>query len=134
MQWTQGHRALRHPALNGIEHFCLVSFKPDPPNKYLRECPRYRQVLQSGIVICNYRYHFFGVSNSQLKDFSYWFIRANSLDEIDEKQKLLGDFNGIHNVGKYVARLGLWFSKSDPTRVCFFPSKTYSYLFSLVFN
>ena len=132
MQWTQGHRALRHPAFNGSENFCLVHFKPDPPNRYVSQCERYQQVLQSGLMICNHQYHFFGVSNSQLREFSYWFIRANSLEEIDQKRKLLGDFNDIHNIGKYVARLGLWFSKSDPTRVRSFPSRMYLFLLSLV--
>ena len=121
MQWTQGHRALRHPAFNGVDDFCLVYFKPDAPNRYVNECFRYREVLESGITVCNRHYHFFGVSNSQLRGFSYWFIRANSMKEIEQKRRqLLGDFTGNFNIGKYVARLGLWFSKSDPTGVCFF--------------
>ena len=133
MQWTQGHRALRHPEFNGSEDFCLVHLKADPPNKYVSQCARYRQVLESGITICNHRYLFFGLSNSQLREFSYWFIRANSLDEIDHKRRLLGDFDAIHNIGKYVARLGLWFSKSDPTGVRSFLSKIDSFLLFLVF-
>lgn len=118
MQWTQGHRALRHPAFNGVEDFCLVYFKPNPPQRYVNECSRYRQVLQAGITVCNRQYHFLGVSNSQLHEFSYWFVRANSIKEIQEKRRqLLGDFTGNFNIGKYVVRLGLWFSKSDPTGV-----------------
>ena len=117
LQWTQGHRALRHPAFNGCEDFCLVHFKSNPLRKYVNDCPRYHQVLKSGIKICNQQYHFFGVSNSQLRECSYWFIRANSIEESAQKRALLGDFTRITNIGKYVARLGLWFSKTDPTGV-----------------
>lgn len=118
LQWTQGHRALRHPAFNGSEDFCLVQFKSNPLKKYISDCPRYHEVLKSGIKICNRQYHFFGVSNSQLREFSYWFIRADSLEESAQKRATLGDLSRITNIGKYVARLGLWFSKTDPTQVC----------------
>ncbi|CAF1034878.1 unnamed protein product [Rotaria sordida] len=67
--------------------------------------------------ICNHRYYFFGVSNSQLREHSYWFIRAISLEEAHQKRQNLGDFSEITNIGKYVARLGLWFSKSDPSGI-----------------
>jgi hypothetical protein len=120
LQWTQGHRALRHPAFNGTEDFCLVHFKSNPLKKYITDCPRYHEVLKCGIKVCNQQYHFFGVSNSQVREFSYWFIRANSIEESTQKRAILGDFSGIHNVGKYVARFGLWFSKTDPTGVCSF--------------
>jgi hypothetical protein len=120
LELTQGHRALRHKAFNGIDDFCLVYLKPDSSAKYVSKCDRYKEVLESGIEICNYRYHLFGLSNSQLREHSYWFIRATSLEEIHQKRQLLGDFSEIYNIGKYVARLGLWFSKSDPTNVSYF--------------
>jgi hypothetical protein len=115
MEWTDGHRALRHEAFCGVENFCLVYLKPEASKKYLRRCQNYEEALKSGIVICNARHHFLGVSNSQLRDHSYWFVRATSLQDIHEKRSRLGDFTGIRNVGKYVSRLGLWFTKS---RLC----------------
>jgi len=128
LQWTQGHRALRHSAFNGTEDFCLVHFKANPLKKYITDCPQYHQVLKCGIQICNKQYHFFGISNSQLREFSYWFIRANSVEESTRKRAILGDLSSIYNVGKYIARLGLWFSKTDPTQVCHYLSKyIYSY-------
>ena len=117
LELTRGHRAIRHRAFNGIEDFCLVYFKPESSAKYVNQCLRYKEVLESGVEICNSRYHFFGVSNSQLREHSYWFIRATSLEEIHHKRQLLGDFSQTRNIGKYIARLGLWFSKSDPTNV-----------------
>jgi hypothetical protein len=120
LELTQGHRALRHKAFDGIEDFCLVYFKPEPSEKYVNKCTRYKEVLESGIEICNSHYHLFGLSNSQLRENGYWFIRATSLEEIHHKRQLLGDFSRIYNIGKYVARLGLWFSKSDPTNVSHF--------------
>ncbi|CAF1332700.1 unnamed protein product [Rotaria sp. Silwood1] len=117
LESTQGHRALRHKAFNGIHDFCLVYLKPDPPAKYVNKCNRFKNVFESGIEICNNRYHFFGVSNSQLREYSYWFIRATSLEEAHQKRKKLGEFSGITNTGKYVARLGLWFSKSNPSGI-----------------
>ncbi|CAF1118346.1 unnamed protein product [Rotaria sordida] len=113
----QGHRALRHRIFTDIDDFCLVYFKPDKPGQYINQCRHYEMVLKSDIRICNIRYHFLGASNSQLREHSYWFVRAESFEEIDEKRKQLGDFSKITNVGKYVARLGLWFSKSIPTGI-----------------
>ncbi|CAF2732560.1 unnamed protein product [Rotaria sp. Silwood2] len=114
---TQGHRALRHKAFNGINDFCLVYLKPDPPAKYVNKCNQFKNVFESGIEICNNRYHFLGVSNSQLREHSYWFIRATSLTEAHQKRQKLVNCNGITNIGKYVARLGLWFTKSNPTGI-----------------
>ena len=114
---TQGHRVLRHRIFSDIDEFCLVYFKPDTPNGYINKCPKFEAVLKSGIHICNRRYLLFGVSNSQLREQSYWFVRADSLKEIEEKRQKLGDFSEITNVGKYVARLGLMFSRTIPTGV-----------------
>ncbi|CAF3141033.1 unnamed protein product [Rotaria sp. Silwood2] len=114
---TQGHRALRHRIFNDVEDFCLVYFKPDKAGQYINQCRSYEMVLRSGIRICNIRYHLLGASNSQLREHSYWFVKAESYNEIDQKRKQLGDFSQITNVGKYVARLGLWFSKSTPTGI-----------------
>ena len=114
---TDGHRALRHPTLGGRENFCLVYFKPHEGRTYIYKHQGYRKALEDGIEICNYRYHLFGASNSQLKSHSYWFYRADSWNDIQEKRKLLGDFSRITNVGKYAARLGLWFTTSKDTGV-----------------
>ena len=118
---TQGHRALRHPHFRGADDFCLVHLKPDPPNKYLNPNPEmiryFRSLFQSGIELAGQRYHLFGTSTSQLKAHAYWFIRAASLAEIDEKRRQLGEFYRIDNLGTYVVRLGLWFSSTDPTGV-----------------
>ena len=34
---SQGHRAIRHSLFNGINDFCLVYLKPDPPNMYFND-------------------------------------------------------------------------------------------------
>ncbi|CAF4720264.1 unnamed protein product [Rotaria sp. Silwood1] len=114
---TQGHRVLRHRIFTDVDEFCLVYFKPDKVGEYINQCRSYAMVLKSGIRICNIHYHFFGASNSQLREHSYWFVRAKSHEEIDQKRRQLGDFSKITNIGKYVARLGLWFSKSIPTGI-----------------
>ena len=118
---TRGHRALRHPHFRGADDFCLVHLRPDSPNKYFNANPEmvqyFRSVFQSGIELAGQRYHLFGTSNSQLKAHAYWFIRAASLDEIDEKRRQLGEFHRINNLGTYVARLALWFSSTDSTGV-----------------
>lgn len=117
LEETQGHRALRHQAFNGDSDFCLVYLKPEPPAKYVNKCIRFNNIFKNGLEICNSRYLLFGASNSQFREHSYWFIRATSLEEVHQKRQLLGDFSNIYNIGKYVARLGLWFSKSIPTKV-----------------
>ncbi len=119
---SKGHRAIRHSLFQGIDDFCLVYIKPDPPNIYLNDqismIEYFQEVFQQGIELNGYRYHLFGASNSQLKDHSFWFIKALSLDEIHRKRQILGHFDDIKNLGTYVARLGLWFSKTDSTDVC----------------
>ena len=118
---TKGHRALRHPLFRGVNDFCLVYLKPDPPNIYFNDnnhlLEYFQEVFQTGLEFNGKHYHLFGASNSQLKDHSFWFIQAYSLEEIHQKRQLLGEFHRIQNLGTYVARLGLWFSKTDPTNV-----------------
>ena len=118
---TKGHRAMRHSSFHGMNDFCLVYLKPDPPNIYLHDnyqmIEYFKEIFLSGIELVGNRYHLFGASNSQLKDQSFWFIKALSLDEVHRKRQLLGQFDQIFNLGTYVARLGLWFSKTDPTYV-----------------
>jgi hypothetical protein len=118
---SKGHRAMRHVLFEGVKDFCLVYLKPDPPNIYFNDNQQifeyFQEIFQTGLELNGNRYHLFGASNSQLKDHSFWFIKAISLEEIHHKRELLGQFNQIRNLGTYVARLGLWFSKTDPTNV-----------------
>lgn len=118
---SKGHRAMRHPAFHSVDDFCLVYLKPDPPNLYLNDHPEtikyFEEIFRRGIELIGQRFHLFGTSNSQIKEHSFWFLKASSLDEIHRKRQLLGRFDQINNVGTYVARLGLWFSKTEPTDV-----------------
>lgn len=117
----KGHRALRHSLFGGVNDFCLVYLKPDPPNIYFNIDQQlidyFEELFQTGLDFNGNHYHLFGSSNSQIKEHSFWFLKAFSLDEIDRKRELLGEFHRINNLGTYVARLGLWFSKTDPTNV-----------------
>jgi hypothetical protein len=119
---TKGHRAMRHSLFRGIDDFCLVYIKPDPPNVYLNDnnhlVEYFQEIFENGIGLSGYTYHLFGSSNSQLKEHSFWFIKASSLNDIHRKRQALGQLDQIRNAGTYVARLGLWFSKTDPTHVC----------------
>ncbi|UJR30133.1 hypothetical protein I4U23_017674 [Adineta vaga] len=118
---TKGHRVIRHSQFQGIDDFCLVYIKPDPPNLYLNDNHQlldyFQEIFERGIDFNGYKYHLFGSSNSQLKEHSFWFIKSLSLDEIHRKRQILGQFDQIRNLGTYVARLGLWFSKTDSTNI-----------------
>jgi hypothetical protein len=118
---TKGHRAMRHESFQGENNFCLVYLKPDPPEIYLTNdsdaLAYFQKIFESGIELGRNRFHLFGSSNSQLKEHSFWFIRALTLDDIDRKRLELGELNKIDNLGTYAARLGLWFSTSSPTDV-----------------
>jgi hypothetical protein len=118
---TKGHRALRHSLFNGLNDFCLVYLKPDPPNIYFNDNPQileyFQELFQTGLELNGYHYYLFGASNSQLKEHSFWFLKGLSLEDVHKKRELLGEFHRIKNLGTYVARLGLWFSKTDPTNV-----------------
>lgn len=111
------NRILRHKDFSDINKLCLVYLKPDTNAKYVKKCQNFQIVFESGIKICNNWYYLFGASNSQLGEYNYWFIQAISLEEAHQKRRILGNFSNIANVGKYVARLGQWFSTTYPTRV-----------------
>ena len=112
---------MRHSSFHNENNFCIVNLKPDPSEDYLNMngdiLTYFQNLLESGIDFGGNRYHLFGSSNSQLKDHSFWFIKALTLDDINKKRLKLGRLNLIENLGTYVARLGLWFSKSSPTSV-----------------
>ena len=118
---TKGNRAMRHELFQGEHTFCLVDLIPDPSEQYLSSDPNalayFQGTFESGIELGRNRYHLFGSSNSQLKEHSFWFIKASTFDEIDQKRLQLGELNRIKNLGTYVARLGLWFSTTSPTGV-----------------
>ncbi|CAF4560451.1 unnamed protein product, partial [Rotaria magnacalcarata] len=72
---------MRHSLSQDVHDFCLVYLKPDPPNIYFNDdnnhlTEYFRELFLSGIDFGGSRYHLFGASNSQLKDHSFWFIRA----------------------------------------------------------
>jgi hypothetical protein len=118
---TKGNRVMRYESFQGEHNFCLVDLIPDPPEKYLPNdsdlLAYFQNVFETGIELGRKRYHLFGSSSSQLKEHSFWFIKASTLEEIDQKRSQLGELNRIDNLGTYVARLGLWFSTSSPTNV-----------------
>lgn len=112
---------MRRNANENPVDYCQVDLKPDPPNRYLNSEPELivylRDVFQSGINIGGETFHFFGLSNSQLKNHSFWFRRAASLDDIQRRRNELGQLHRIRNIGTYVSRLGQWFSDTQPTGV-----------------
>jgi hypothetical protein len=118
---TKGNRVMRHELFQGEHNFCLVDLIPDPPEKYLTNdadaLEYFQKVFKTGIELGRNRYHLFGSSSSQLKEHSFWFIKASTLDEIDQKRSELGQLDRIDNLGTYAARLGLWFSTTSPTNV-----------------
>ncbi|CAF0997471.1 unnamed protein product [Adineta steineri] len=115
--WTDGNRVLRHPMINDINDFCLVDLESNFEKWSTKNCDYIKNVFVSGIEIGNRRYYFIGSSNSQLKKKSYWFVKADSLDDVHQKRKQLVDFDEINNLGKYIARVGLWFSSSMSTGI-----------------
>jgi hypothetical protein len=118
---TKGNRVMRLESLQGENNFCLVYLKPDPPEMYLTSdtdaLAYFQKIFENGIEVGRYRYHLFGASNSQLKYHSFWFIKASTLNDIDQKRLQLGRLDKITNLGTYAARLGLWFSETSSTGV-----------------
>ena len=110
---VKGHRALRHPSFQGENDFCLVYLHSDRSHTIAY----FQHVFKTGVEIAGVRYHLFGSSNSRMKTHSFWWVKAQSLDEIAEKRLQMGQLNSIENLGTYVARLGLWFSDSNSTGV-----------------
>ncbi|CAF2924367.1 unnamed protein product [Rotaria sp. Silwood2] len=118
---TEGHRAMRHESFQSENNFCLVYLKSDPSDKYLNDntdvLAYFQTIFECGIVFGGNHYHLFGSSNSQLKEHSFWFIKASTLDDIDQKRLQLGQLNQIENLSTYITGLDLWFSRSSSTGI-----------------
>lgn len=129
----KGHRAMRFESFRGENNFCQVNLIPDPSDQYLTNDPKaleyFYQIFVNGIEIGRDRFHLLGSSNSQIKEHSFWFTKAQTLNEINQKRLQLGRFDRIDNLGTYAARLGLWFSSSSPSGVSEYQRKISMNLF-----
>lgn len=107
-------------AAETASHFLVVSFKdfrlPKPAND--KNSPKgsknptadyISMVLKEGILINGKIYHFFGHSNSQLKE-KTCVLYADTKEKIWNRVNGLGDFSKLAGVGKRAKRLGLLFS------------------------
>lgn len=75
-----------------------------------------RRPLTNGIRIGNRQYEFLAWSNSQLRDHSVWMYAkdSNGITSVSIR-KWMGEFSHIHNVPKYMARMGQCFSQTVDT-------------------
>ncbi|CAF1284234.1 unnamed protein product, partial [Didymodactylos carnosus] len=122
METIMGHRILRRKDFGGKENFIIVDFKDEQVEKYLNDSENlksyYRDhILKRGIDLCLKKYFLIGASNSQIKDKSFWFYQCQSNDDIALLLQRLAEFQKITNLGTYVSRVGLWFTKTKPTEI-----------------
>ncbi|CZS99007.1 related to NAM7-nonsense-mediated mRNA decay protein (RdRP) [Rhynchosporium agropyri] len=94
------------------------------------------KLLQTGIVLNDIQYHFYGHSNSQLKSKSC-FMFAGTKSQVSRKIEGLGDFSRMKTVAKKAKRIGLLFSVAqivtsvDPKRCEDIPDiETNDYVFT----
>ncbi|CAF0799843.1 unnamed protein product [Didymodactylos carnosus] len=117
---SMGHRALREKELGGKTNFLLVYFKEEY-RQYLdcdeRTKSYYNKIFENGIELNGGRFYFFGSSNSQIQDMSYWFFRCANFDDIILARRILGNFDKIENLALYIARIGLYFTKTITTGI-----------------
>lgn len=75
-----------------------------------------KRPLTNGLRIGNRQYEFLAWSNSQLRDHSVWMYAKDSkgITSVDIR-KWMGEFSHIHNVPKYMARMGQCFSQTVDT-------------------
>ena len=72
--------------------------------------------LRGGLVIGSKTFHFLGCSNNQVRDHGCFFVDATEEKEIAVAiRSWAGNLESIHNVAKYISRLGQIFSTSTST-------------------
>ncbi|CAG8586766.1 4785_t:CDS:1, partial [Racocetra fulgida] len=80
------------------------------------------RVLTAGILLNGKRYHYFGQSNSHLKERKCLLLQASE-QEIQKKLNDFGDWSKFTNVAKLAKRIGLLFTSGE--RVLELPSEKY---------
>ena len=72
------------------------------------------QPMSNGICIGSRNYEFLGWSNSQIRDHGVWMYAKDKNDETAaDIRKWMGNFSHIHDVPKYMARMGQCFSQTE---------------------
>ncbi|XP_029826663.2 probable RNA-dependent RNA polymerase 1 [Ixodes scapularis] len=72
--------------------------------------------LREGVVVGNRRFKFLATSCSQLRDHGAWLYAEDSLgNTVDLIRTWMGDFSGIPNIAKKMARMGQCFSSTMET-------------------
>jgi len=67
---------------------------------------RIKQILINGISICDRHYQFLAFSSSQLREHSCWmFASMNDGPTVDSIRAWMGNFENVHPVAKYAARV-----------------------------
>jgi hypothetical protein len=91
-----------------------VKFDRDISNKPVYE--RFRNVLNTGILIAGVRFSFLGFSHSSLRSQSCWFMapfdHEGTLISSEEVIKDLGNFSDIRTPARCAARIGQAFSNT----------------------
>ncbi|KAG8193633.1 hypothetical protein JTE90_002891 [Oedothorax gibbosus] len=74
-----------------------------------------REILNRNIVFGPRVYEFLASSNSQLREHGLWMFAKDTEKNItaEKIRNWMGDFKGIRNVAKYMARMGQCFSSSE---------------------
>lgn len=67
---------------------------------------RIKEILYTGVNICDRNYQFLAFSSSQLREHSCWMFAApNQSTTVDNIRQWMGDFSDVHPVAKYAARV-----------------------------
>ena len=117
---TIGNRALRMLQFNNEDMFLSVRIREEDYGELRNfdssvRC-RIKSKMLQGIEVMGRTYRFVGASNSQLREMSFWFMTNNN-QSIEDIWKNFGDFSTIKNVATFIARIGLYFTKSIETQV-----------------
>ncbi|KAG0420061.1 RNA-dependent RNA polymerase 1, partial [Dictyocoela roeselum] len=97
------------------DKFIRISFREDNTldrvyNSQDEVYDYFRSVLNDGFFICDRKYFFLASSASQLRLHAAWFVtphvKNKELVGPDYIRSWLGNFDDIHNIGKYTIRLG----------------------------
>ncbi|UJR24243.1 hypothetical protein I4U23_027210 [Adineta vaga] len=126
---TAGNRALRILQTNDEDMFLLVRIREEDGEELKNfdssvRC-RIKSKMLHGLKVLGRTYRFVGASNSQLREMSFWFI-ATYHQSVEDIWKIFGNFSTIQNVATYIARIGLYFTKSIETQMIFRFEKDFS--------
>lgn len=120
MRPMKENRVLRGGRFGSSFAFCRVLLRDEDlvtmSSETVEQCrQQIRDLIKQDINIAHTDYEYLHCSNSQLRDRSFWYYKANNGNTAETIRNWMGDFRHEYSVSSYVTRMALCFTGSVKT-------------------